>query len=84
MLGRRREAMTFLDRCLRLNPQDPNLLFNAALIYNQFGDEEATLTWLQKAIAAGLPKSSLLDSPNFDSLHGNSRFLHLANEEKTK
>jgi tetratricopeptide (TPR) repeat protein len=39
MLGRRREAMTFLDRCLRLNPQDPNLLFNAALIYNQFGFE---------------------------------------------
>jgi eukaryotic-like serine/threonine-protein kinase len=79
MLGRRTEAMTFLDRCLRLNPQDPNLLFNAALIYNQFGEEEATLNWLQKAIAAGLPKSALLDTPNFDSLHGNSRFMQLAN-----
>jgi tetratricopeptide (TPR) repeat protein/predicted Ser/Thr protein kinase len=77
MLGKRKEAMTFLERCLRLNPQDPSLLFNAALIYNQLGDEEATLAWLQKAIAAGLPKSALLDSPNFDNLHVNPRFQHL-------
>jgi tetratricopeptide (TPR) repeat protein/predicted Ser/Thr protein kinase len=79
MLGRRKEAMTYLDRCLRLNPQDPNLLVNAALVYNKFGDQDAALTWIQKAIAAGLPKSVLHDSPNFDNLHGNSRFMQLTN-----
>jgi tetratricopeptide (TPR) repeat protein len=77
MLGRRKEAMAYLERCLRLNPQDPNLLVNAAVIYNRFGDEEVALTWLQKAIAAGLRKSALHASPFFDNLHGNSRFIHL-------
>lgn len=79
MLGQRKEAMTYLERCLRLDPQDPNLMVNAALIYNKFGDEEAALKWLQKAVAAGLPKSALRDSPNFDNLHGNSRFMQLTN-----
>jgi tetratricopeptide (TPR) repeat protein len=78
MLGRRKQAMGYLDRCLRRNPQDPALLFNAALVYHAFGEEEAALAWLRKAIAAGLPKSALLDSPNFDNLHDNSRFLQLA------
>jgi serine/threonine protein kinase/tetratricopeptide (TPR) repeat protein len=84
MLGRRKESMMYLDRCLRLNPQDPALLFNTALIYNTFGEEEAALAWLQKAIAAGMPRSALRESPNFDSLQGNSRFLQLANEGNHK
>jgi eukaryotic-like serine/threonine-protein kinase len=84
MLGHKREAMMYLDRCLKLNPQDPNLLLNAAIIYNRFGEDGAALRWLQKAVAAGLPRMSLLDSPNFDNLHGNSRFKQIVNEEGSK
>jgi eukaryotic-like serine/threonine-protein kinase len=77
MLGRQKPSMEYLERCLRLDPQDPNLLFNAALIYNRFGDQSATLNWLQKAVRAGLPKSALLESPNFDNLHANPGFLEI-------
>lgn len=77
MLGRRKESMMYLERCLRLKPQDPLLLFNAALVYQRFGEEEDSLGWLAKAIEAGLPKSALLQSPNFDNLHDNSRFQQL-------
>jgi tetratricopeptide (TPR) repeat protein/predicted Ser/Thr protein kinase len=78
MLGRRKEALAYLDRSLRPNTQDPALLFNAALVYHQLGEDHTALSWLEKATAAGLPKSNLLDSPNFDNLHGNSRFVRLA------
>ena len=69
---------------LALKPQDPNLLFNAAIVYNKFGEEDAAIRWLQKAVAAGLPKSDLLESPNFDNLHGNSRFMQIADEKEAK
>ncbi len=84
MLGRRKEATQYLERCLRLEPQDPNLFFNAAIIYNKFGETETALAWLQKAVAAGLPRSFLSDSPNFDNLHGNLRFKQLTGEKETE
>ena len=84
MLGRQEEARKYLEQCLRLKPQDPALLFNTALIYNKLGDEHDAIAWLEKSIASGMPRSSLLESPNFDNLHGNSRFMQLANEKENK
>ncbi len=82
MLGKRKEAMANLEKCLRLNPGDPNLMMNAAIIYNKFGEDSKALGWIEKAVAAGLPRSLLLESPNFDNLHGTLQFRQLAKEER--
>jgi len=77
MLGNRAAALDHLGRALALAPKDPELLFSAALVHNQFGETEETLNWLDKALAAGYSPATLRDSPNFDSLHSNSRFQTL-------
>jgi tetratricopeptide (TPR) repeat protein len=81
MLGKREEAMKNLEKCLRLNPGDPNLMMNAAIVYNKFGKEEKALGWMEKAVAGGLPRSFLRESPNFDNLHDTLQFKQLTKGE---
>ena len=52
-LGKRAEALEFLDKSLQLGRGDKELLFNAAVVYNELGDTGVALEWLQKAISAG-------------------------------
>ena len=77
MLGQKDAAFEALHEAFRVFPDDPNLSFRAALIYNQFGDHERTLFWLAKSRAAGFSTSRIRDYPNFLSLHSDPRFQAL-------
>jgi tetratricopeptide (TPR) repeat protein len=77
MRDERREAVAALEHGLRLSPSDPDLLFKAALIYNHFGQTKTSLTWLKKALAAGLSPSTVRDTPDFDRLAGDPRLQEL-------
>jgi len=77
MLGERIQAVNYLERALRLEPKRPDLLLNAAIAYQQMGEPERALDYLEKAVAAGLPAESLRDLPNFDSLRNKPRFQKL-------
>ena len=74
MLGERKLAFDFLQRGLKLAPQDSEMRFKAALIYNQFGDTAQTLSWLTKALAGGFSATIVRDTPNFDLLRPNPKF----------
>ena len=75
MLGRRRESFDYLERALELSGnRDPELLFEAALVHNQFGETSVALQWLEKARIAGFSPKTISDSPAFDNLHGNAQF----------
>lgn len=74
MLGERKPAFDYLQRGLKLAPQDSEMRFKAALIYNQFGDTAQTLSWLMKALAGGFSATIVRDTPNFDLLRSNPRF----------
>jgi len=76
-IGDKPAALANVQRGLRLAPQDSELLFNVALVYNQIGDSRQTFDWLEKARAAGFSSSILRDTPNFDSLRSNSRFQQI-------
>jgi len=77
MLGERSAALNVLHKAFLVSPDDPNLSFRAALIYNQFGDREQTLHWLAKSHAGGFPLNRIRDYPNFDPLHSDPRFENL-------
>ncbi len=77
MLGDKNRALVSLQEGLRLAPADPELLFKAALVYNQFGDTSQVLTWLEKAISAGFSRSTVWDTRNFDHLREDLRFQKL-------
>ena len=77
MREERRPAMDDLSASLQLKPRSPDLLFNAGIAYQQLGDTKRALDALEKAVAAGVSPATLRDTPNFDGLRGNPRFLRL-------
>ncbi len=77
MRGERKAALDNVDAALRLNPKSPDLLFNAGIVYQQLGETQRALDALEKAVAAGISPATLRDTPNFDGLRANSRYLKL-------
>jgi serine/threonine-protein kinase len=77
MLGEKKQALQYLQEGLQLAPTGPEMRFKAALVYNQFGETERALDWLEKAVAAGYSPTTIRNTPNFDPLHSNMRFQEL-------
>jgi serine/threonine protein kinase/Tfp pilus assembly protein PilF len=79
MLGNKDTAFMYIERALRLSPHDPEILFDTAQIWNQFGNEKKTMLWLQKALEAGFPAVQVQDSPSLDNLKSDRNFRKLLN-----
>jgi len=73
MLEDKMVATSDVQRALDLAPNDADVMFRAALVYNHFEDTERTLSFLEKAIATGYPASAIRDTPDFDHLRDNPR-----------
>jgi tetratricopeptide (TPR) repeat protein len=80
MRGEQKAALDNTDAALRLNPKSPDLLFNAGIVYQQLGDTQRALDVLEKAVAAGISSATLRDTPNFDNLGANPRYLKLVRQ----
>jgi tetratricopeptide (TPR) repeat protein len=80
MLGNRTKALDYLDRSL-IGKNDKELLFAAALVYNQLRETGPALEWLSKALAAGYSKSVVSGTPDFDNLHDNPRYQALIQQK---
>jgi serine/threonine protein kinase/tetratricopeptide (TPR) repeat protein len=83
MLGRKESSFTSLNRALRLTPDDPSVLFFAALVHMQFDERDNALHYLTKCRAAGFPQPKLRDYPNFQPLHSDPNFQRLIQAPKT-
>ena len=77
MCEERKPAIENLDAALRLNPKSPDLLFTAGIVYQQLGETSLALDSLERAVAGGISPTTLRDTPNFDNLRDNTRFLRL-------
>jgi tetratricopeptide (TPR) repeat protein len=80
MLGNRSRALGYLDR-FQVGKNDKELLFQAALVYNQLHETGTALEWLSKALAAGYSKSVVTKAPNLDNLHDNPRYQALMQQK---
>jgi eukaryotic-like serine/threonine-protein kinase len=77
MRGEQKPARDNLESALRVNPKSPALLFNAGITYEQLGDTQHAIDALEKAVAEGISPATLRDTPNFDGLRANPRYLKL-------
>ncbi|HEY6290387.1 MAG TPA: tetratricopeptide repeat protein [Terriglobia bacterium] len=77
MIGERNAALADIGKALQLAPTDAETMMNAAHVYDQLGDRDHAILWLQRALAAGSPASDVRDNPYFDDLHKDSRFAAL-------
>jgi tetratricopeptide (TPR) repeat protein len=65
-VGRGADALAHLGRA-RL--ENPHYMFFAAMVHNQLGDSATARTWLDKAVAAGLPPAEVTAWIDIDNLH---------------
>jgi serine/threonine-protein kinase len=77
MLGDKSTAMGQIRKALEIAPTDPDVLFRAALVYNQLGDREQTLNWLKKAAEAHFSRTTIRDTPDLDPFHKDPEFIAL-------
>jgi serine/threonine protein kinase/tetratricopeptide (TPR) repeat protein len=77
MLGDRRHALEHLQRALELRPNEPEYLLTAAIVHNQFGEEDEAMEWLEAAVRRGYSASEIKVAPELDNLRGEARFQKL-------
>ena len=78
MLGDRQEALKDAEKALKAAPSNGEVLFRAAVIYNQLGEQEQALSLLKKAADLGYSKRLIRDSPEFEAIARNPRFKTIA------
>ena len=77
MLEEKQPALDALHRGLQLTPDDPFLLFEAAIVYNRFNQPDEAVDWLKKSVAAGYSPFRIRDFPDFESLRTKAQFQEL-------
>jgi len=78
MVGKREEAISSLAKALEQSGyNDPDVLFEAVIVHNQFGETKEAIDWLSKALAAGYSPEIVLNAPALESLHSDLRFQSL-------
>jgi len=82
MLREKGPALAFLRRALKLSPDNPDFLFKAAEIDNQFGSTETALASLERAIARGYSPFFARDHPIFRNLNMDLRFHKLVDNKQ--
>jgi adenylate cyclase len=78
-LGRREEAMGFLERSVALDPDDSQTLYNAACTWSKLGDTEKAFDLLDRWLPiAGREKRMWLSiDSDFDPIREDPRFVRL-------
>ncbi len=68
-LGRAREAAVAVQRATAAAPENPQLAYEAALVYALIGDRSSALASAERAVSGGVDRRSFA-LPFFDSLRG--------------
>ncbi|MBZ5527015.1 MAG: tetratricopeptide repeat protein [Acidobacteriia bacterium] len=84
MLGERAQARSLMTDALRMESGSGELLYCAGIVYSQLGESPRALAALEQAVAAGYPPATIRDTPNFQGLMENPRFVNLVSGEKEK
>ncbi len=73
-LSRSSEAAAEIDRALKLDPTNQNVLYAAAVVALIRGNPDVAVGWLQRAVSAGYPLTDLVRDPEFKSAHSDPAF----------
>jgi tetratricopeptide (TPR) repeat protein len=82
MRNERKVAHDYLDRSLKLQPNNPLLLLNAGVVYQQIGERGRALDALEQAVSLGISAQMIRDTPNFEPMEKDPRFIRLVNNSQ--
>jgi eukaryotic-like serine/threonine-protein kinase len=83
MVNEKETAISHVRRALALDPGNPDFLFKAAEVYNQFGLKDPAMASLERAIARGYSAFFVRDHPIFTNLKSEQRFRELIDNEES-
>jgi Flp pilus assembly protein TadD len=72
--GKQSEAEEQTQKALTLEPRNPELLYNAAVVANLGHKTQAALTWVQLAVQNGYPKAFCIRDPDLSNLRDDPAF----------
>jgi serine/threonine-protein kinase len=78
ILGERARALALLDQALAIAPDHWWVLYNHAHAYEQLGDREKALEWLERALEAGYPRKEMERDPFLADLRADKRYERFA------
>ena len=67
-LGNERRARDLVARALSADVEDPNVMFTLAVIFEDLGDREDALQWVERCVGAGFPLQVIEEYPGFVGL----------------
>lgn len=77
-LGERKEAFEWINKALKLYPEDSGVLINGVCLYAKDGNKEKALDLLELAVRKGFGKRDWIEhDPDYDSLKNEPRFQAL-------
>jgi serine/threonine-protein kinase len=77
MLGDKQTAMQHLGEALTLRPQDPEFLLTAAIVHNQFAENEEAIALLKKSVQRGYSAAEIRVAPELDNLRSQPELQRL-------
>ena len=82
MLGDEESAQARIAESLETAPDDPYASYSEGLIFNRYGDTDAALESLERAVAKGYPTTILKAEPFLTGLKDHPRFERLVNADQ--
>lgn len=79
-VGNNTRARTLLQQGLSGIQQDGDLMFRAALVFEQLGEREDALLWVERALEGGYSLRLIEQDPEMDRLREDARFQRLIEE----
>ena len=83
MVREKDPAFSHLRQALAIDPDNPDFLFKAAEVYNQFGSKDLAMASLERAIARGYSVFFVRDHPIFTNLKSEERFRKLVGQKES-
>ena len=80
MIGKNREALNAIHKAQKLSPQDPEILFSAALIHNQLGDADQAKILIGDSLKAGYSPTEIRDTPSLDNFKNDAQYHRILDE----
>jgi serine/threonine-protein kinase len=68
VVGRKDEARAILGELETLDPKHKDVLYTIGSVYEQLGERDKALDWLERAVAAGTPVGNIERSPWLEAL----------------
>jgi hypothetical protein len=82
MIGEGERSLELQKAAIACNPEDPSVLATIGETFEVLGDRQLALTWLGKALGAGMEASELEERPALRSLVADDDFLALVGDDE--